>query len=153
MPGSKWKTYRDDLPDGHRACTKCKRVLPYSEFHKHSGCHGGFNCVCKVCRKPTSREQFRATPIEKRLYNAAKSRAAMRGREFNIELSDVVIPAQCPVLKISMDSPSIDRIDSSKGYIKGNIRVISKRANTLKNNATTEELALVLQDARSRDLA
>jgi hypothetical protein len=37
-------------------------------------------------------------------------------------------------------SPSIDRVDSSKGYTKDNIQVISHRANNLKNNATLEEL-------------
>lgn len=84
------------------------------------------------------------------MWNAAKSRANKKGREFSIELSDVVIPALCPVLGIPMDRPSLDRIDGTKGYVKGNVRVISHRANMLKNNATIEELTLVLRDLKRR---
>lgn len=151
MPESH-KHYRTSraLPDGHRQCTKCLAVLPYESFHKHSRCHGGYNSVCKKCRQPVSRKNHANTPREKRLWNAAKSRANKKGREFSIELSDVVIPALCPVLGIPMDRPSLDRIDGTKGYVKGNVRVISHRANMLKNNATIEELTLVLRDLKRR---
>jgi hypothetical protein len=80
------------------------------------------------------------------LYGSAKSRATGKNREFSIELEDICIPPICPVFLTPMISPSIDRIDSSKGYIKGNIRVISRRANILKNNATVEEMRMVLAD-------
>ena len=40
----------------------------------------------------------------------------------------------------SFNSPSIDRIDSNKGYIKGNVRIISLRANMMKNDANLQEL-------------
>ncbi len=88
---------------------------------------------------------------ERYLYSLAKSRAKLKKSEFTIELSDIFIPEFCPLLglKLEMNSnnkwahPSLDRIDNSKGYIKGNIMVISFRANFLKNNASVEELVLL----------
>ena len=84
------------------------------------------------------------------LYTTAKTRAAKRGLEFTIQLSDVVIPERCPILKCLFnfkqgigrknDGPSLDRIDPSKGYIPGNIQVISDLANRMKSNATTSQL-------------
>lgn len=97
-------------------------------------------------------EQKRASRIRNfvhALWRAAKDRADRRGLEFNIEESDIIIPKICPLLNIPIEfgtkenynnSPSLDRIDNTKGYIKGNIWVISKKANTMKNSATLEEL-------------
>jgi len=74
--------------------------------------------------------------------------AKVKNIEFNIGYEDINIPRKCPILgieifkkgKISSDnSPSLDRIDNAKGYIKENIRVISQRANQLKNEASFEE--------------
>ncbi len=86
------------------------------------------------------------------MFQQVKNRAASRGIKFSISLSDIQIPEFCPVLGIKLktgvthsrpDSPSLDRIDSSKGYIKGNVIVVSHRANTIKNNSTIEELEAV----------
>lgn len=89
--------------------------------------------------------------VEKTILNAARSRARRSNLEFNLTLEDIVIPEMCPILniKISMSyvrhnngSPSLDRIDNSKGYIKGNVRIISYLANAMKNSATLEQLIL-----------
>jgi hypothetical protein len=45
--------------------------------------------------------------------------------------------------KVLPNSPSIDRIDPARGYIKENIWVISHRANQIKSDASHEELKLV----------
>ena len=72
------------------------------------------------------------------------------GRDFDLSLEDIVIPDRCPVLDVEFvyGDPdwtySIDRLDNSKGYVKGNIIIVSNRANRLKNDATKEELQNVL---------
>jgi hypothetical protein len=86
---------------------------------------------------------------EKNLFQLAKHRALKKGIEFNIEVSDIIIPEICPILglpiKKAIDgnrdlSPSLDRIDNNKGYIKGNIQVISFKANAMKSTANKDEL-------------
>jgi len=83
-----------------------------------------------------------------------KSRATKRGIDFNLKEEDITIPDTCPVLGIPLkyggnknkdNSPSVDRIDNSKGYTKDNICVISYRANSLKSNATIKEIEAVLK--------
>lgn len=79
------------------------------------------------------------------LYNQARYRAKQKGIAFTIKRNDLVIPKKCPILGLTLkinegkrkeDSYSLDRVDTSKGYIKGNVRVISWRANRLKLNMT-----------------
>lgn len=89
----------------------------------------------------------------------AKQRAKDKNLEFNLDVSDINIPKICPLLGIPMtinrektenNSYSLDRIDSTKGYIKGNVWIISKRANVIKNNATLEELELLTSNLRNK---
>ncbi len=67
--------------------------------------------------------------------------AKKKGLKFNLTPNDIDIPKLCPVLAIPLkrsfgtrtdNSPSIDRIDSSKGYTKSNIVIISCKANIIK---------------------
>jgi hypothetical protein len=84
------------------------------------------------------------------MFHRAKVRAKKKGLPFNLELSDIIIPEFCPIFGMRLEksqgkgavdrSPSLDRIRSEKGYVKGNVWVISNKANTMKSNATVEEL-------------
>jgi hypothetical protein len=88
---------------------------------------------------------------EKVLFRSAKARSVKYKLDFNIEIEDVVIPEYCPLLGIKLEpregghgpkdsSPSLDRIDNTKGYIKGNVWVVSWLANKMKATATNEQL-------------
>jgi hypothetical protein len=84
--------------------------------------------------------------MEKSLLTQAKQRSDKKGFEFNLTIEDIIIPTQCPILNILIipnsgkNSPSVDRVDNTKGYVKGNVRIISSLANTMKSSATKEEL-------------
>lgn len=89
-----------------------------------------------------------------RLINGARRRAKDKGLPFNLIKEDIKIPDVCPVLGIPLkvnvggkrqdaNSPTIDRIDNTKGYTLDNIIVVSHRANTIKGDATLAELDTV----------
>lgn len=122
------------------------------------------NCYMKRWVKTKKRKhikEYKASDLEKRraykarnfpkyLWSRAKYRASKSGLDFNIEVEDVVIPTFCPVFGIplipfsgrcSPNVPTIDRIDNTQGYVKGNIIVVSFRANSLKRDATLDELS------------
>ena len=91
------------------------------------------------------------------LWVSAKNRAKKKGWEFNITEDDYEIPESCPLLEIPMcknpeqaqdNSYSLDRIDPSKGYIPGNVWVVSNRANRIKGDATLEELELIVKNLK-----
>lgn len=80
-----------------------------------------------------------------------KYRAKKRNLDFNLTKEDFILPKVCPVLGISIDLyggqdnlPSVDRIDNTKGYIKGNVCIISGRANRIKSDASVDDLECVL---------
>jgi len=83
-----------------------------------------------------------------RLLISARGRAKRKGLPFDITIDDLTLPEFCPVLGIRLSkngarsgaSPSIDRIQNELGYVRGNVLIISWRANSLKGNATAAEL-------------
>lgn len=94
--------------------------------------------------------QKKANP-ERVLWQSAKERAVKLNLLFELNISDIVIPDYCPILgiplfkgkgKVGNNSPSIDKIDPLLGYTKDNIQIVSFQANTMKSNASKEDLLL-----------
>jgi hypothetical protein len=86
-----------------------------------------------------------------------KNRCKKKGLDFNLEESDLVLPTSCPVLGIPLymglgvtdhNSIHVDRVDNDKGYIKGNIQIISGRANFIKGDTTLKEIEAVAKYMR-----
>lgn len=87
-----------------------------------------------------------------RLWKKAKERAEKDGIPFDIEVSDIEVPDRCPILGVPFErgvgthvdmSPTLDRIVPELGYVKGNVAVISYRANRLKNDGSAAEHARI----------
>jgi hypothetical protein len=126
-----WSRFKDD-PTFRQA-----RRRAFKKHYKKNRTH--------ILKKAAEWEK--ANP-ERKMLASAKARAKKKGLLFNLELLDIYIPSICPVLGIELksngkrtdNSPTLDRRDCSLGYTKGNILVISWKANRIKNNATFEEL-------------
>jgi hypothetical protein len=87
-----------------------------------------------------------------------KAVAKANGVEWTVEFGELDWPTHCPILEIEIDyfteggarenSPSFDRIDPTKGYITGNVKIVSWRANRIKNDGTAEEHEKIAQYLR-----
>lgn len=131
-----------------KICTKCSETKNVSEFSLRKDRPCGYTSSCKSCASAHKRASRKMYP-ERYLLTSAKRRAKLFNRVFDLKEEDIVIPDCCPILGIPLvidggvvkqHSPTLDRIDNSKGYIKGNIQVISMRANTMKGDRTMEAL-------------
>lgn len=141
-------------------CARCKFL--FEKYNK------GHNTYCKPCKrlyqkewywKSRSSEKQRLSTKRCTILASAKKRARKYKVPFDLQLSDVVIPDNCPVLgavmpidnkKPSPNSPTLDRIIPELGYVKGNVAVISMKANLIKSNATHEEIQMVADWVKSK---
>lgn len=105
--------------------------------------------------KDTETRHNNEDSIKKALVRAAKARAKKKGIPFDITIEDFILPEKCPLLEIPLtvgygssqeNSYSLDKIIPDLGYVKGNVWVISNKANMIKNNASLEELKLLVKN-------
>lgn len=96
------------------------------------------------------RREHRLNKPELEIYNRIKSKAKRNSIPFDLVLEDIIIPEKCPIFNVPfvfgvkhIHNASLDRIVPSLGYVKGNVVVISVRANSIKNDATPAELRKV----------
>lgn len=126
------------ISEVERECTKCHNIFIIT-------------CktvtLCKVCNS----ERVKSISRELKMINRARNRAKIKNIEFSLKTEDIIIPEYCPIMGIKLEcgkgksggsknSPSIDKIDPTKGYTKENIRIISHLANMMKSCATKDEL-------------
>ena len=138
---------------GVKVCYHCGEEKDSSSFHRRKTSKDGLRRECMSCAQEMYQEWIQANrPSVKRkqMLKDSKKRAKKFGILNNLELQDIGEPSHCPVLGIQLnwyntgkaqdDSPSLDRIIPELGYTKGNIIVMSMKANRIKNDATSDEL-------------
>lgn len=147
-PLIKKQVLASEYPKGKKWCSGCKS---FKNIKKHFSPTG---YSCKECNNIRV-THCRKTRPERFMLIRSRARAKKLGLEFNLEESDIVIPKICPVLGIPLyfsntgkkgatdNTPTLDRVDNSKGYLKGNVFVISSRANLLKRDAEEWELRAI----------
>ena len=87
-----------------------------------------------------------------------------KGLPFNLTFEDLLpLPDACPVLGLPFDlgftgkkgfkdySPSVDRVVGKLGYVRGNVRVISMKANRIRSNASWQKIQAVANYSKELD--
>lgn len=97
------------------------------------------------------KRKLHAYDPRKNLISGAKCRAKRIRVPFSISIKDIVIPEYCPVIGVRLEvfhkdnAPSLDRIVPALGYVSGNVVVMSRRANRIKNDSTKNELKSLIK--------
>lgn len=153
--------------DGLRnSCRKCE--AKYMEQWRENGGKEKKRQWYNNGGKEKRQSYVKANPVKvitNCLLKGARRRAKEKNLPFNIDLDYVrsmagenaEFASHCPVFGVALDwscmrnnggkplpnSPSLDRIDPERGYVKGNVKIISFRANQIKSDASPSELKLV----------
>jgi hypothetical protein len=139
---------------------RCAKRFYYKHGRAHFKRHPEHFC-CRSCKNVTHGQA--GTPRHK-IWERARKRAKENGTLFCLSIQDIPeLPGLCPVLHIPIQandragpldsSPSLDRIKPHLGYVPGNVRIISNRANRIRSDATAAELSLIAWDALALEKA
>lgn len=169
------KYYKDNCPtcakfmqrrkrDLGKDCTQCTMSKVGKAYGEKRRANPTGKTSSEHCKNYNQR-QFEKNPFEfrlKRTLRACKTRAKKYNVPFKITLQDLIdmFPTDnlCPVLKKPFVwgtksskelSPSIDRMIPELGYVKGNIKFISYKANRIKNDSTVEILENLINYMKS----
>jgi hypothetical protein len=151
----KSKTFKDFYKDSNRsngltsACKACHKKVRQLNRLKNAEYQRKLRSEDPERVKQSKRNSWRNLDPRKKMLQQAKNRCRRNSIEFDLVLEDIVISDKCPLLGVDFIigvkhdyqyTYSLDRINPDKGYTKGNVWVISMLANSMKNNATKEQL-------------
>jgi hypothetical protein len=133
-------------------CKKCSNEVRVEHSRKFRDKYRANNIKHYQSKGKFREKNRRIANRELFLFNSAKARALKQNVPFDITVEDIVIPKFCPLLEIefnltemtkgNINAPSLDKIIPELGYVKGNIKVISLKANFMKSNASIKELSI-----------
>jgi len=134
-------TIKHTIKDGLKYCNQCKEHKPIDQFATKEKLKNDTmkDYVCYKCRAILG------------MFGNLKKRAKKENNELGLTLNEFkqLLVDICPVFGYKLqyggnegcsESATVDARIHSKGHIKENIKIISHRANTIKNNSTLEEM-------------
>lgn len=143
---------------GRKSCIECAR-----RFKAYTTGPGAKEIRARQAAR--GRARMDAEPKRQRtmkLLSVARSRARKKGIEFAVSAEDLVpLPDICPCLGLELNwrnsrgvsdpaAPTLDRLDNARGYVPGNVWVISMKANRIKSDSSVAELRAVAQAVARR---
>jgi len=152
-----------------RNCKQEKLLERYQFFKSHNGKeylrHSCRDCITlRTLSKETPADKRRRANNEKKrrecweysIFHQAKQRAIKKSISFDLDQEYIksILTESCPIFGTPLkrgigifhdDSPSLDRINPKLGYVKGNVKIISDRANRIKRDASIEELKAIIK--------
>ena len=110
-------------------------------------------------RPRKKRDPQPVTDFEKWVYRSRHNKKNVTNRKhLTQEMYLALYRTHCPLLGLKLmykpykqglrppsNYASLDRIDPTKGYIEGNVQILSFRANSIKSDASLEELELIVK--------
>ena len=134
-------------------CSKCgieKTNDSFSPSHRGWKDKSGIerNRWCKSCKVKRANALAANNPA-KQMFQSAKRRAKVSHVPFSLVVDDIKIPVYCPVSGEPLvygggdNAPSLDRLVPARGYVPGNVVVISSRINRIKNDASPRLLRTI----------
>lgn len=152
-------------PEKLRTCPRCKKRKPMSFFARDKSSTFGCHTYCRKCYAIYDNQKYRKTLESFLLYTWrwARRRAKTRNLEFTLEPSSIeqLWKAQKGICALSgrpltwgeesdilgdTDNLSLDRIDSSQGYIPDNIHLVTARVNLMKRDYSMANFVSICQD-------
>lgn len=146
------------MPPAAKVCPRCNLEKPGTAFARDLGAHSGIGGWCKACQNAKRLHDRKSDPVRykmRTMLNCARGRAKAEHLPFNLTLDWLMetfgAATHCPVLGHELNwtgtsigptpwSPSLDEVVLGKGYVKGNVTLMSHKANAMKSNATDAQL-------------
>ena len=137
-----------------KCCSKCKIEKPLQDFNKQKASLDGRGYYCRACIYEYNSNDLKNNP--EKFYNKTRKISirhsvlkSVHKRKFkdtppiSLEEYTLLLTRPCGYCggALNETSSGIDRIDSSKGYITGNVIQCCRVCNTAKSNLSLQELA------------
>lgn len=149
-----------------KLCPRCNVERPLSDFHADKSRSTGLSSSCRECLNDAMRLRRLQNPAAILLITA-RQRATKQRVPFRISEADVQIPDRCPILGCHrplvsgwgrgrgyrIDTPTLDKIVPSLGYIPNNVWVICAGCNRSKNDIAPHVARAVVREISDRGLS